>query len=244
MDLSQRAIQLALEGKWKEAITENLTILKQNPKDIDALNRLGRAYQEIGLKTNAANCYQKVLKIDKFNAIASRNLSLSKTAKAHRSGSNTPRPNPTLTMFLEEPGVTKTVLLTRLGDPKSISSLHPGDPVQVISRQHTVCVITNNGIYVGRLPDDISSRLRTLLAAGNKYSAWIRTIDSKSIKVFIRETFRSPKYQHTPSFPLTEKLTYAAFTPPELVHEEKPDVSATEDQEDSTPQNEDLDSES
>ena len=34
-----------------------------------------------------------------------------------------------------------------------------------------------------------------------------------------------------PSFPLTEKLTYAAFTPPELVHEEKPDVSTTEYQE-------------
>jgi hypothetical protein len=86
--------------------------------------------------------------------------------------------------------------------------------------------------------------MRTLLAGGNKYSAWIRTIDAKSVKIFIRETFRSPKFQNTPSFPLTEKLTYAAFTPPELVHEEKPDVSATEDQEDQTSQSTDLDLES
>jgi hypothetical protein len=243
MDLDQKAVQLALEGRWKEAIQANLSILKVNSKHIDALNRLGRAYQEIGLKTNAANCYQKVLKLDKFNTIAIRNIALVKAAKAIRSSGQSTS-NLSLTMFLEEPGLTRTVHLTRLGDPKSISGLHPGEQVQIVSRQHTVCAISNRGIYVGRLPDDLSSRMRTLLAGGNKYSAWIRTIDAKSVKIFIRETFRSPKFQNTPSFPLTEKLTYAAFTPPELVHEEKPDVSATEDQEDQTSQSTDLDLES
>ena len=33
-----------------------------------------------------------------------------------------------------------------------------------------------------------------------------------------------------PSFPLTEKLTYAAFTPPELVHEEKPEITSGEEE--------------
>lgn len=237
MSPDQQAIQLSLQGKWKEAIQLNLSILKSEPKNIDALNRLGRAYQEVGLKTAAGNCYLKVLKIDKFNSIATRNLQLVKTAKATRSPSSladkTPLP---LTMFLEEPGVTKTVCLTRLGDPKAISSLHPGNTIQIVSRQHTVCAISNRGTYVGRLPDDISSRMRTLLAAGNKYASWIRTIDPKNVKIFIRETFRSTKYQNTPSFPLTEKLTYAAFTPPELVHEEKPNVQTTEDQEDAQTQ--------
>lgn len=239
----QKAIQLALEGKWKEAIQINLEILKTDPKNIDALNRLGRAFQETGQKTAASNCYLKVIKLDKFNSIATRNLLLVKTAKATRNTDAPSHPQTSLSMFLEEPGVTKTVCLTRLGDPKAISGLHPGDVIQIISRQHSVCAISSRGVYVGRLPDDISSRLRSRLASGNKYAAWIRTIDSKSVKVFLREIFRSPKYQNTPSFPLTEKLTYAAFTPPELVHEEKPDVSTTEDQEDRSTSSSDTDTE-
>ena len=43
----------------------------------------------------------------------------------------------------------------------------------------------------------------------------------------------SSKFKNTPSFPITEKLTYSAFTPPELVHEEKPDVASTEEDTDS-----------
>lgn len=230
--LSHQSIQAALEGKWTEAINLNLLILKDYPKDIDTLNRLGRAYQETGQKSKSLECFTKVLKLDKFNTIANRNLDLVKSARATRS--KLPSHPSALPIFLEEPGVTKTVHLIRLGDQKLISQLHPGDPVQILCRQHTVSAVSQSGQYLGRLPDDLSSRMRSLIQAGNTYSAWIRTNDSKILKIFIRELTRSTKYRHTPSFPLTEKLTYAAFTPPELIHEEKPDVSATEDQDSRT----------
>lgn len=233
-DLIPQAIDQALAGKWKEAIATNLQILKRTPGDIESLNRLGRAYLETGQKTKASQVYAKVLRKDKFNTIAAKNLQLLKTLQVERKGSPS-RSLAALPMFLEEPGITKTVSLVRLGDPKLVARLRPGDAVKLTARQHNVTLVSSTNAYLGRLPDDLALRLRTMMTAGNTYVAWIRSVEPHELKVFIKEIGRSPKYRHTPSFPLTEKLTYAAFTPPELVHEEKPDVSATEFQEDETP---------
>ena len=230
--LSQQAIDLALSGRWKEAIKVNLQILKNSSPsaslEIDTLNRLGRAYMETGQKTKSLQIYQKVLRLDKFNTIAAKNLNLLKTSRVNHQTTFSSTPTPPL--FLEEPGVTKTIQPVRPGDPKILSRLHPGNPVIVSVRQHNVVFLSTNSEYLGRFPDDLAARLRTLIKAGNTYQAWVRSVNP--FRVFVKETYRSPKHAHTPSFPLTEKLTYAAFTPPELIHEEKPDVSATEEQED------------
>jgi len=230
----QDAINAALKSDWKQAVTTNLRLIKQNPKDIDSLNRLGRAYTELGLKTKAKNIYSQVTRLDKFNSIATRNLELLK--KSRVSPIRSSPPPAVLPLFLEEHGVTKTVPLIRPGDPKVISSLHPGDAVKIVARGHLVSVVSSQNAYLGRLPDDLASRLRSLINAGNKYDAWIKSVDTRehvsspTLKIFIRETFRSHKFRHSPSFPLSEKLSYAAFTPPELVHDEKPDVSTPEEQ--------------
>lgn len=240
-DLTQQAIQFALSGNWKQAIKINLALLKSNPKDTEIMNRLARAYLQTGQKTLAHRTYAKVLKIDKFNTIALKNLDLLKTLKIDRSVHRPPASSAPTPVFLEEPGSTKNVSLTRLGDDRIIGNLHPGDPVTILCREHNVVAISQTKQYLGRLPDDLAARLRTLLKAGNTYSAWIRSLDlstpTHTVKIFIKEIYRCPKYRDTPSFPLVEKLSYAAFTPPELVHEEKPDVSATEYQEDDTSQN-------
>jgi hypothetical protein len=134
--------------------------------------------------------------------------------------------------FLEEPGTTKTVSLIRLGDAQVISHLQPGDEVSLVAREHCVSAVTQNQDYIGRLPDDLASRLRSFLKAGNTYQAWVKSIDlapNPNTKIFIRELSRARKYRSTPSFPATEKLTYAAFTPPELIYTEKPDVSTPEE---------------
>ncbi len=232
-DLSTQAIDLALKGQWKEAIKVNLQLLKKETKDLESLNRLGRAYLETGQKTKATKIYNKVLHLDKFNTIATKNLVLLKTLKIDRSARHQPGIT-SLPVFLEEPGITKTVSLVRLGDPKIVSRCRPGDAVKLVARQHNVVILSNQNQYLGRVSDDLALRLRTFLAAGNTYQAWIRSVDAQELKVFIKEVSRSTKFRHNPSFPLTEKLTYAAFTPPELVHEEKPDVSTTEFQEEET----------
>lgn len=218
--LVRQAIQAALTRNWKVAIELNLKVLKTNSKDTDALNRLGRAYLETGLKTKAQEVYQKVLRLDKFNSIAIKSLELLKTSRVvHLPKMTGATPPP---IFLEEPGVTKTVSLVRMGDVKIVSRMHPGDCVQLVAREHIVSVVSIANEYLGRLPDDLASRMRSFIKGGNKYDCWIKSVDATGLRIFIKETYRGPNFRTTPSFPVLEKLTYAAFTPPELIHDEKP----------------------
>ncbi|KKS16227.1 MAG: hypothetical protein UU74_C0046G0011, partial [Candidatus Woesebacteria bacterium GW2011_GWA1_41_7] len=63
MDTSavQTAVSLALSGKWDEAITVNLDILKSDPQDTGALCRLARAYYELGEISKAQDTTNKIL---------------------------------------------------------------------------------------------------------------------------------------------------------------------------------------
>ena len=45
---SKQAIALAMEGRWREAVTANQSLIDAFPSDVDAYNRLGRAYMELG----------------------------------------------------------------------------------------------------------------------------------------------------------------------------------------------------
>jgi tetratricopeptide (TPR) repeat protein len=235
LDLASQAIDAALKHDWKTAVALNLQLLKSNPKDIDALNRLGKAYLQQGLKTKSEETYKKTLKVDKFNPIATKALETIKNYKVERGvgptilSANSP-------MFLEEPGTTKTVNLTRLGDIKTLSHLQPGDEVYLAPREHCVSVVNQHQENVGRLPDDLASRLRPFLKAGSTYQVWIKSVDvhptnqaKQNVRIFVREVIRAHKFKNIPSFPSTEKLTYAAFTPPELIHTEKPDISTPEE---------------
>lgn len=223
------AINAALTGNWKEAVRLNLQILKNEPKNVEALNRLARAYFQTGFKTKSAETYKKVLRIDKFNTIAIKNLNLVTNSKIERGGHQTSIAS-SAPMFLEEPGVTRTLTLTRPSEPKVLSRMHPGDPIKIAPRQHCVAVTTMSGHNLGRLPEDLAARMQQFIKAGSTFTAWVRSVEPANLKIFIRENSRASKFKDTPPFPMTEKLTYAAFTPPELVHSEKPDVSSTEDQ--------------
>jgi hypothetical protein len=235
MELSTLAIQASLNCNWKEAVKLNLQILKENSADVEALNRLAKAYLQLGEKTKAEITYKKVLKIDKFNSISLKGLASIKSFKVGPSTFS--QPKILSSAFLEEPGTTKTVSLTRLSDSKTLAKFQPGDEVKLVAHEHCVSIVSLiDSEYLGRLPDDIASKLRSFLKAGNTYQVWLKSIDilgkpqaKQSVKIFIKELHRSNKYRHTPSFPSTEKLIYAAFTPPELIHSEKPDISTPEE---------------
>ena len=51
----RQSITLALEGRWQEAIDANKTIVDNFPDDVNAFNRLGRAYTELGDYAQARN---------------------------------------------------------------------------------------------------------------------------------------------------------------------------------------------
>lgn len=213
-DLSHKAISAALSGNWEKAIEINSQILKIDSRNIDALNRLARAYSETGNIPKARGLAQKVLTLDHFNTIANKSIEKWKNLKAGETHSSKPSdPN----SFLEEPGKTKIASLLHLGDPRVLSKLDSGDEVLLTNHGHRTSITTLDGNYIGRLSDDLSARLRNLIKEGNKYKACIKSVDKKDVKVFIRETFRAAKLSDVPSF-VSEKIDYISFTPPELVH--------------------------
>lgn len=220
--LAQEAVGFALSGNWKEALDINLKILKQQPQDVEALNRLARAYKELGQMTKARSTTQKVIKIDPANQIALKAIArweaLKEIDKTTQSGI-------TADAFLEEPGKTKLVTLMHPGDKKVLAKLDSGNEVSLLVHPHRISVVTTEKKYIGRLPDDLAARLRRMIKAGNKYIVRIKSVNKNEIGVFIRETFA----KETPSF-LPEKIEYVSFTPPEFVHKEGGPLNLSEEE--------------
>jgi tetratricopeptide (TPR) repeat protein len=218
LSLAQKAISFALQCQWKEAVQANLEILRETPEDVDALNRLARAYSELGKLNEAKATAQKVLDIDPVNTIAQKCLDKWKSLKAGDKGAaRTVDPE----AFLEEPGKTKIVNLLNPGDAKVIGGLDSGDEVKLLVAPHRISVVTPDGKYIGRLPDDLAARLKNLIKSGNKYRVLVKSIEPKEIDVFIRETEKGEGVKNVSSFS-TEKIDYVSFTPPELIHKEAP----------------------
>ncbi|HTK03656.1 MAG TPA: tetratricopeptide repeat protein [Alphaproteobacteria bacterium] len=210
ISLAQQAISLAIQGNWNEAIKINLEILKSSPHDTDSLNRLAKAYAEIGEIDKAKKTAQKVLKIEPTNHIASKSLD---KWQAVKNGIIPTKSSTSTESFLEDPGKTKIVTLINPGDKQIIANLDSGDIVKLLPHPHSVAVVTDNNKYIGKLPDDLAARLKSLIKKGNKYDVIIKSVEKKQVTVFIRsDTF---------SFP-TEKIDYVSFTPPELVHKDVP----------------------
>ncbi len=202
-NLAQKSISLALEGNWEEAIKVNKEILKETPSDTEILNRLAKAYFESGNLKKAKSICQKIIKIDNFNTIAQKNLSKWKGLREKCISELKPA---NTASFIEEPGKTKLVSLLNLGDNKIIANLNACDEVKLNAHTHRVSLTTIDGKYIGRLPDDLALRLRRLIPMGNCYKAYIKSIDSKEIKVFIKEVEKSQKAKNIPSFPI-EKIS-------------------------------------
>jgi hypothetical protein len=98
-----------------------------------------------------------------------------------------------------------------------LAKLDSGDEVNIRPHGHRISITTKSGKYIGKLPDDLSVHLRKLIKYGNEYKALIKSIEPKSVKLFIREVSRTQKLRDIPSFS-PEKIEYISFTPPELVH--------------------------
>lgn len=198
-DLAQKAISEALGGFWEKAVKTNNEILKKFPDDPETLNRLAKAYFELGNIKKAKTICSKIIKSDPLNIIATRNLDKWKSVKNCLKSSLKPLQ---FISFIEEPGKTKLVSLLNLGDFRAVSKLNAGDEVNLNTHTHSVSVTTTEGRYIGKLPDDLAMRLKKLINCGNTYKTFVKSIDSKAVKVFIKEEKRSKKFKNTSSFPL------------------------------------------
>ncbi len=184
-ELAQRAIAAALAGDWKQAVKVNTQILHIEPNNLDALNRIARAYCEIGNVEKAKRTSKKVLKLDPFNGIASKCLKKWERVNAINGAASKTGP----LAFLEEPGKTKIVKLINLGDARIVANLDCGDEVQLIPHSHSVSVTTLDGKHVGKIPDDLAVRLINLMRNGGRYQTLVKVAEPEGVKIFIRGIF-------------------------------------------------------
>ena len=73
-DITKKAIKLATESKWSEAVLANQEIIEDFPWDLEAYNRLGKAFMETGDKNKAANAFKCALVISENSVIVISNL--------------------------------------------------------------------------------------------------------------------------------------------------------------------------
>lgn len=205
--LARLAAEAALSSNWQEAVKINEKILTFENSNVEALNRLARAQICMGQLEKAKKTYKKSLEIDPYNIIANKNMA--KIAKANGQGPDavaritTFAPNLS-SLFLSEPGKTKVVNLLNLAQPSVLAILNYGEKVNMITKTHAVTIATEEGTYLGALPDDLAHKIIAFVAGGNKYEAYVKAVSPKLLTIFIRETLRDPRFINQPSFQTTQ----------------------------------------
>ncbi|OGM75071.1 phage tail tape measure protein, partial [Candidatus Woesebacteria bacterium RIFOXYA1_FULL_38_9] len=197
------AIGAALIHDWNLALKLNQELLKIEPQDVDSLNRLSKANFELNNHTKAKTITKKVLKIDPLNSIAIRAIEkyASTGDRKQNNEENNISPGNNYQYFIEESGKTKTISLLHLGDLKTVLGLDCGYEAQIKPALHRVSICTQEGVYIGRLPDDLAARLIQLMRDGCCYQAYIKATGKKEVIVFIREVSKSDKCAKIISFP-------------------------------------------
>lgn len=235
--LHHQAIEAALNSRWDEALKLNKVIIKDDPQNIDALNRLARANFEIGRLNQAQKYYSLALKFDPYNPIAIKNLRIIKAFKKngvtspkannHQSSYNGHASQILSSIFLQEPGRTKIVSLIKVAEPQKISRTYCGMPVDMIVKSRKLTVLNKEGIYLGVIPDDISFHLLKLIKGKNRYEVYIKAVKFNGLTVLIREVFRSKRFRNQPSFLEHQTLK----TSSDLIHSLEDDSEPEEDTE-------------
>ena len=194
----EAAITAALNQNWSEAIKINTILLKGNKDDLGILNRLGYAYLQDGQFTQAKKIFNRVLKLDPYNQIASRNLKKVGTLKRRDLPGFMSHLSPM--MFLEDPGKTKIAACVNLAPGSTLSFLCAGQEVSLRAKKHAIEIRDAKNVYLGALPDDLSFKLIKFLGGGNHYHVAVKSVGKNSLSVFLREVSRGKKFRLQPSF--------------------------------------------
>ncbi len=198
--LTEQAIQLALQSRWEEAVAVNRQILASVPRDASALNRLGKALSETGNYAEAKRAYADALALDPANTIARKNLErlglLDDVSTAARPSE---RIDPRL--FIEETGKTGFTHLVDIAPAAVLARLTAGDQVHLHVEDNALFVRNAAGETLGRVEPRLANRLIKFIAGGNQYAAAITDLDDGGVRLIIRETFQDPSLLGRVSFP-------------------------------------------
>jgi hypothetical protein len=191
-----------MQSRWREAVAINKDIVEDFPNDIDAYNRLGRAYMELGEYSLAKEAYSSALKLDHYNAIAKRNLRrlslLGERPIISVGDSDTAKPQ----HFIEEIGKAGVVNLYRLAPREILARMVAGDKVHLKISNSGLIVENSSGQYLGEVEPEHGPRLLRLMKGGNEYSAAIVSATEDKVTIIVREVNQHPSQVGKLSFPV------------------------------------------
>ena len=199
--LTKEAIALAMQGRWREAIAANISIIGSFPNDVDAYNRLGRAYMELGDYSRAKEAYERAMELDPYNVIAKKNLHrlsrLGEAAVGLEGDSQKAEPQ----HFIEETGKAGVVDLYHLAPPEILARMVAGDKVYLRIDGTSLVVEDGRGEYLGQVDPKVGRQLIKLTKGGNKYTAAIISSTEDMMSIVIREVYQDPSQAGRLSFP-------------------------------------------
>lgn len=202
--LTEAAITHATRGEWDAAADANRRLLELGP-DIDAYNRLGKAFAELGRHVEALGAYEEALSRDSTNRIAERNVErlrmLTRAQAAQReNGDGKAEKKAPAAVFIEEMGKTGHARLFNIAGRDVLAPLSPGDQVALeIEGDHLLARV--GAAEIGQVEPRVGSRLVKLIGGGNRYEAAITMLARDDVRIIIRETFSHPANFGKVSFP-------------------------------------------
>jgi len=199
---------LAGDGRWTEAIEINQQLIERSPKDVNAFNRLGKAYFELHRYCSAYEAYGTAAAIDPANVIAQRNLSRIEPLKAIEEDGDVQAMQQVIRpgIFIEEVGKTYVDDLVNVTGQEVLTELSSGNQLTIRVEGDDVMVIDQTGRYIGQVEPRLAKRLVELIEIGNLYEVYVTSSSGQSVRVIIREAYKSPAMGNRLSFPRQGKV--------------------------------------
>jgi hypothetical protein len=226
------AIQLAVDGRWEEAVELNQFLLEAFGPDEGAYNRLGKALTELGRLAEAKQAYEATLALNPLNLVARKNADkldgLMSAKEALKGGGS----RVDLNLFVEEMGKTTTTTLREVAEDVS-SKVAAGDVAELRVVGDGIEVDTQRGVRVGTLEPKLARRLIKFIQGGNRYQAGITAVEGDTVRVIVREVYQDPRFAGKPSFPIVRKreLDFRPYSRESLVARAPYEVEEEEEEE-------------
>jgi hypothetical protein len=199
--LADQAVAAALEADWPRAVDLNAKILEAAPDDIEARNRIGRAYIEQGKLEEAKASFAEVLKAEPYNSIAIRGTQRITALLDHKSKSVTTTTRTQPRLFIEDMGKTGILRLINPAPAHILARYSAGSECELREQEGLLAVHASDGELLGFLEPKVGRRLIDLIRTGNQYVAAMVSNDQANARVAIREVFQSAENASRISFP-------------------------------------------
>ncbi len=227
------AVQLAIAGKWDDAVKLNKFIVESFGADEETQNRLGKALSELGKLKDAKLAYEAALKLNPMNSIAKKNAARINTLLHQKEGLKVGGTRVDLNLFVEEMG--KTIITTLETPPGTdiCSKVAAGDVAELRIEGDGIYAETSRGVRLGLLEAKLARRLIKFMRGGNRYQAGITSCDGNAVKLIVRETYQDTRFAGKPSFPMRRKreVEFRPYTKESLLAREVEVFAEDEDEE-------------